>query len=62
MIILHSFGPGFGLPDPSPFRIKAEILLRMSGLPFERVTGNMRSAPKSRMRKSVNRFFAGAML
>ncbi|MDR6871877.1 hypothetical protein J2Y55_002890 [Bosea sp. BE125] len=42
MITLHSFGPGFGLPDPSPFCIKAEILLRMAGLPFERETGTMR--------------------
>ncbi|SFI02754.1 Glutathione S-transferase [Bosea sp. OK403] len=49
MIILHSFGPGFGLPDPSPFCIKTEILLRMSGLPFERVTGNMRNAPKGKL-------------
>ncbi|POR47618.1 glutathione S-transferase family protein [Bosea psychrotolerans] len=49
MITLHSFGPGFGLPDPSPFCIKAEILLRMSGLPFERVTGNMRNAPKGKL-------------
>jgi hypothetical protein len=62
MITLHSFGPGFGLPDPSPFCIKAEILLRMSGLPFQRVTGNMRSAPKSGMRKSGNRFFALILL
>jgi|GEM_PF-5415914 len=32
MITLYSFGPAFGLPDPSPFVMKAEVLLKMSGL------------------------------
>ena len=34
MIILNTFGRYFGLPDPSPFVSKAEILLKMSGIPF----------------------------
>ncbi len=28
MITLYGFGPAFGLPDPSPFVIKVEVLLR----------------------------------
>ena len=35
MIILYSFGPNIGLPDASPFCLKAAVLLKMSGLPFE---------------------------
>ncbi len=49
MITLHSFGPMFGLPDPSPFVTKADVLLKMSGLPFETVVGNLRKAPKGKM-------------
>lgn len=49
MIELHSFGPAFGLPDPSPFCIKAELLLKMSGLPYRRVAGNLQRAPKRKL-------------
>lgn len=49
MITLQVFGPGFGLPDPSPFCMKADILLQMSGLPHERKIGNMRRAPKGKL-------------
>jgi glutathione S-transferase len=49
MIRLQGFGPAFGLPDPSPFVIKAQILLKMSGLPFEVVRGDMRKAPKGKL-------------
>ena len=34
MITLHTFGPAFGLPDPSPFVTKAEMLLKMAGMPL----------------------------
>ncbi len=34
MIILHGFGPAFGLSDGSPFVLKAELLLKMAGLPY----------------------------
>ena len=34
MITLYTFGPAFGLPDPSPFVTKAEMLLKMAGLPY----------------------------
>lgn len=49
MIVLHSFGPAFGLPDPSPFCIKADILLQMSGVAFTRKAGNLRRAPKGKL-------------
>jgi hypothetical protein len=32
MITLYAFGPGFGLPDPSPLVTKVETLLKMSGI------------------------------
>ena len=48
MLELHVFGPGFGLPDPSPFCVKAMILMEMSGLPYRRVRGNLRKAPKGK--------------
>ena len=35
MITLFTYGPMFGLPDPSPFCMKAEILLKMAGLPYK---------------------------
>lgn len=49
MIELHGYGPAFGLPDPSPFCIKADMLLQMSGLPYRRVRGDMRKAPKGKL-------------
>ncbi|MET3892301.1 glutathione S-transferase [Bosea sp. OAE506] len=49
MITLHHFGPAFGLPDPSPFCIKAEILLKLSGLPHEVRVGDLRRAPKGKL-------------
>jgi glutathione S-transferase len=49
MITLHHFGPAFGLPDPSPFCIKAEILLKLSGLPYETRIGDLRRAPKGKL-------------
>jgi glutathione S-transferase len=49
MITLHSFGPAFGLPDPSPFCVKAELLLKISGLPYKKVIGNLMKAPKGKL-------------
>ena len=34
MITLYTFGPHFGLPDPSPFVTKAEMLLKWRACPF----------------------------
>ncbi|MEM7748504.1 MAG: glutathione S-transferase C-terminal domain-containing protein [Pseudomonadota bacterium] len=49
MLTLYTFGPAFGLPDPSPFCIKAMVLLKMSGLDFECIPGDVRKAPKLKM-------------
>jgi glutathione S-transferase len=49
MITLYGFGPAFGLPDPSPFVTKAEVLLKMSGLAFRVDTGGFNKAPKGKL-------------
>jgi glutathione S-transferase len=46
MIKLHKFGPSFGLPDASPFVMKVETYLRMTGQKYEAVTGDVRKAPR----------------
>ena len=49
MITLHTFGPNFGLPDPSPFVTKAEMLLKMSGRPYRTDTEGFGNAPKGKL-------------
>jgi glutathione S-transferase len=49
MIILYGTGPMFGLPHASPFVMKAELLLKMSGLPYRNEEANLRKAPKGKM-------------
>jgi glutathione S-transferase len=49
MITLHTFGPAFGLPDPSPFVTKADVLLKLSGVPYETTTKGMGKSPKGKM-------------
>jgi glutathione S-transferase len=49
MITLYGFGPAFGLPDPSPFVMKAEILLKMAGVPYAVKTGGLSKAPKGKL-------------
>src|SRR5205823_1444055 len=49
MITLHTFGPMFGLPDPSPFVTKADVLLKMSGLPYAKKPSGLRGAPKGKL-------------
>ncbi len=49
MLTLYTFGPAFGLPDPSPFCIKAMALLKMAGLDHECVVGDVRKAPKGKL-------------
>jgi hypothetical protein len=34
MITLFNFGPAFGLPDPSPFVMKTETLLKIGKSPL----------------------------
>ena len=49
MITLFVAGPNFGLPDPSPFVSKAEVLLKMSGVPYGTAPANFRKAPKGKI-------------
>jgi len=49
VITLYTFGPYFGLPDASPFVMKAEVLLKMADLPFKTDTGGYPKAPKGKL-------------
>src|SRR5216684_4521900 len=49
MITLYTFGPAFGLPDPSPFVMKAEVVLKMAGLTYRTDTKGLRRAPKGKL-------------
>lgn len=49
MITLYTFGPHFGLPDPSPFVTKTEIHLKMAGLPYRTDTTGFNKAPKGKL-------------
>jgi glutathione S-transferase len=49
MITLYGFGPYFGLPDPSPFVTKAELLLKMARLPYRTDFTGLRKAPKGKL-------------
>jgi glutathione S-transferase len=49
MITLYAFGPAFGLPDMSPFVMKAMVQLKMAGLPYEVNTRGMQKAPKGKL-------------
>jgi glutathione S-transferase len=48
MLKLHIFGPYFGLPDGSPFCLKALLLMKMSGLPFVEDRMEFNKAPKGK--------------
>ncbi len=49
MITLYTFGPYFGLPDGSPFVVKAMTLLRMAGLDYREDNGGYGKAPKGKL-------------
>jgi hypothetical protein len=49
MITLYTFGPAFGLPDPSPFVTKAEVLLKMAGLAYRIDNTGFRRSPKGKL-------------
>jgi glutathione S-transferase len=49
MITLYTFGPYFGLPDASPFVIKAMLLLKFADLPFKENRQGYRRAPKGKL-------------
>jgi len=48
MITLYSFGPTFGLPDPSPFCFKAQMLLKMANLEYRIDKTGFNKAPKGK--------------
>jgi glutathione S-transferase len=49
MITLYTFGPHFGLPDPSPFVTKAEMLLKLAGLEYKTDPRGFNRAPKGKL-------------
>ncbi len=48
MRTLYVFGPNFGLPDPSPFCMKAMVLLKLAALDYETALCDPRKAPKKK--------------
>lgn len=49
MITVYSFGPFFGLPDASPFVLKAMTLLKIAGLRYAENHGGYSCAPKGKL-------------
>lgn len=49
MITLYGAEPMWGLPDPSPFVVKAELLLKIAGVPYQRRWANFSKAPKGKI-------------
>jgi glutathione S-transferase len=49
MITLYGFGPGFGLPEISPFVTKTEVQLKMAGLDYRKVRGRPDQSPKGQL-------------
>lgn len=49
MIILYGAEPMWGLPDPSPFVMKVEILLKIANLPYDRRWADFPKAPKGKI-------------
>ena len=48
MLTLLTFKPCLGVTSPSPFAVKADALLAMSGLAYEKEFGDVRKAPKGK--------------
>ena len=49
MIVLNGARAGFGLPSPSQFVSKAEVLLKMAGVPYRHVDADFSRAPKGKI-------------
>lgn len=51
MLKLYSFGKHFGVVDPSPFVLKVNVYMKMSGIEFENVVHqkNLSLAPKGKL-------------
>jgi glutathione S-transferase len=48
-IKLFAFGPGFGLPEVSPFCTKTEVHLKMAGLPYRKEKAMPDMSPKGQL-------------
>ncbi|MBS0517203.1 MAG: glutathione S-transferase family protein [Proteobacteria bacterium] len=48
-IILYGFGPGFDLPEVSPFVTKTEVQLKMAGLPYTKERSRPDASPKGQL-------------
>ena len=49
MITLYGFGPGFGLPEISPFVTKTEVQLKMAGLDYRKEKAMPPRSPKGQL-------------
>ena len=49
MITLYCIGPGFGLPEISPYATKAEVQLKIAGLDYRKAKGRADSSPKGQI-------------
>ena len=49
MITLYGFGPGFGLPEISPYVTKTEVQLKMAGLDYRKQRTMPADAPKGQL-------------
>lgn len=48
MRLVH-FGPAFGVPDPSPFCVKAEAYLRVTGASYTAIRGTPMKSPRGQL-------------
>jgi glutathione S-transferase len=48
-VVLEKFIPVWGLPDLSPFCVKAEVYLQLAGIPYTTQVGDSRKAPKAKL-------------
>ena len=49
MITLYGFGPGFGLPEISPFVTKTEVQLKMASLAYRKARAMPPASPKGQL-------------
>ena len=49
MITLYGFGPGFGLPEKSPFVTKTEVQMKMAGLAYRKEKAMPPASPKGQL-------------
>src|SRR5580693_7749480 len=49
MITLYGFGPGFGLPENSPYVTKTEVQLQLAGLAHRKALATPPDSPKGQL-------------